>query len=104
MSTKKTELDIEILPESLGVLLGFFNNIKGGLLNCKYGVVDVYELREACNNGRCLRRGQVLWNFRHIGTAGRNGEGMNMFPGELYGPLHIPVESVWCLNVWTQPK
>ena len=84
--------------------MGFFNNIKGGLLNCKYGVVDVYELREACNNGRCLRRGQVLWNFRHIGTAGRNGEGMNMFPGELYGPLHIPVESVWCLNVWTQPK
>ena len=82
----------------------FFNNIEGGLLNRKYGVVDVYELREACNNGRCLRRGQVLWNFRHIGTAGRNGEGMNMFPGELYGPLHIPVESVWCLNVWTQPK
>ena len=57
--------------------------MEGGLLKRKYGVVDDYELRGTCNNGRCLRRGQVLWNFRHIGTAGRNGEGTTEFPGEL---------------------
>ena len=75
-----------------------------GQLKRKYGVVVDYKLKGACDNGRCLRGGQVLWNFRNIGTARRNGEGMTMFPDELYGLLHIPVESVWSLNVWTQPK